>query len=87
MVLLFEIPEVVPDKIVIIVDEYGIDNSGQINETSKIQMALNNISGSDKSLYFPPGKYKTNKLEFRSNSHIHLAKNARLIADEKYLIS
>ena len=87
LVLLFEIPEVVPDKIVNIVDEYGIDNSGQINETSKIQMALNNISGSEKALYFPPGKYKTNKLEFRSNSHIHLAKNARIIADDNSLIS
>ena len=57
------------------------------NETSKIQMALNNISGSEKTLYFPPGKYKTNKLEFRSNSHIHLAKNARIIADDNSLIT
>ena len=87
LVLIFETPEVVPDKTVNIVDEYGIDNSGQINETSKIQMALNNISGSEKALYFPPGNYKTNKLEFRSNSHIHLAKNARIIADDNSLIS
>ena len=50
-------------------------------------MALNNISGSEKALYFPPGKYKTNKLEFRSNSNIHLAKNARIIADDNSLIS
>ena len=87
LVLLFETPEVIPEKSVNIVDEYGIDNSGQINETSKIQMALNNISGSEKVLYFPPGKYKTNKLEFRSNSHVHLSKNARIIADDKSLIS
>ena len=87
LVLLFENPEVVPEKSVNIVDEYGIDNSGQMNETLKIQMALNNISGSEKVLYFPPGKYKTNKLEFRSNSHIHLSKNARIIADDNSLIS
>ena len=87
LVLLFETPEVIPEKSVNIVDEYGIDNSGQINETSKIQMALNNISGSEKVLYFPPGKYRTNKLEFRSNSHVHLSKNARIIADDKSLIS
>ena len=53
LVLLFETPEVIPDKSINIVDEYDIDNSGQINETSKIQMALNNISGSEKTLYFP----------------------------------
>ena len=55
-VLLFETPEVVPEKSVNIVDEYGIDNSGQINETSKIQMALNNISGSEKVTLFPTRK-------------------------------
>ena len=53
LVLIFETPEVVPDKTVNIVDEYGIDNSGQINETSKIQMALNNISGSEKHFISP----------------------------------
>ena len=87
LVLLFETPDVIPDKSINIVDEYDIDNSGQINETSKIQMALNNISGSEKTLYFPPGKYKSNKLEFRSNSRIHLAKDARIIADDNSLAS
>ncbi len=87
LVLLFEAPEVVPEKRINIVDVYDVDNSGQKNETSKIQRALDEISGTENVLYFPPGKYKTYKLEFRSNSQIHLNKNARIIADDHSLNS
>ena len=87
LVLLFEAPEVVPDKSINIVDVYGVDNSGKKNETSKIQRALDDISGSENVLYFPPGLYKAYKLEFRSNSRIHLNKNARIIADDHSLSS
>ena len=87
IVLLFEAPEIVPDNRIDIVQAYGVDNSGKKNETMKIQAALDGISGSEKVLYFPPGIYKTYKLEFRSNSRIYLAKRARILADPSSLSS
>ena len=87
LVLLFEAPELVPENRINIVDFYDVDNSGEKNETSKIQRALDDISGTENVLYFPPGKYKSYKLEFRSNSRIHLNKNARIIADDHSLSS
>ena len=85
IVLLFEKPEFIPENRVDIVDTYGVDNTGNKNETSKIQKALDEISGSRKVLYFPPGVYKTFTLQFRSNSQIYLAKNARILADDSTL--
>ena len=81
IVLLIEKPDQIPNNIVDIIDIYGVDNSGHKNETKKIQRALDEISGSGKVLYFPPGTYKTFMLKFKSNSHIHLDKNARILAD------
>jgi hypothetical protein len=82
LVLLIEAPEVLPKgQIIDIVKTYGIDNSGFKNETLKIQKALDDISGSNKILFFPEGTYKTFNLSIKSNSHIDLAKNARIIAD------
>ena len=81
IVLLFEKPEFIPENRVDIVDSYGVDNTGNKNETSKIQKALDEISGSRKVLYFPPGVYKTFTLQFKSNSQIYLAKNARILAE------
>ena len=60
----------IPDNIVNIVDAYGIDYRGNKNETKKIQKALNEISGSGKVLYFPPGTYKTFMLKFKSNIYL-----------------
>ena len=85
IVLLFEKPELIPENRVDIVDTYGVDNTGNKNETSKIQKALDEISGSRKVLYFPPGVYKTFTLQFKSNSQIYLAKNARILADDSNL--
>ena len=85
LVLLFEKPELIPEERIDIVDVYGVDNSGDKNETKKIQAALDEISGSRKVLYFPPGVYKTFTLQFRSNSQIYLAKNARILADDSTL--
>ncbi len=87
LVLLFEAPEVIPENRINIVDVYDVNNTGKKNETLKIQKALDEISGSENVLYFPPGIYKTYKLEFRSNSQIHLSKNARIIADDHSLNS
>ena len=85
IVLLFEKPEFIPENRVDIVDTYGVDNTGNKNDTKKIQKALDEISGSRKVLYFPPGVYKTFTLQFRSNSQIYLAKNARILADDSTL--
>ena len=40
LVLLFEVPEVLPEERVDIVESYGVDNTGEKNETVKIQAAL-----------------------------------------------
>ena len=81
LVVLIESPEVTPNDIVDVVKTYGIDNSGGMNETKKLQSALEEHSGSGKVLYFPDGIYKTFTLNIKSNTRIHLSKNTRIIAD------
>lgn len=82
LVIFVEPPEKVPDgEIVDVVNKYNIDNTGTLNETIKIQKALDEISGSNKVLFFPDGLYKSFQLQIKSNSKIHLSKNARIIAD------
>jgi hypothetical protein len=82
LVIFIEPPEQMPEgELVDIIKTYDVDNTGKINETEKIQKALNDISGSGKVLYFPDGLYKSFMLQIRSNSKIHLAKNSRIIAD------
>jgi polygalacturonase len=68
-------------ELVDIVNTYKVDNSGKINETEKIQLALNEIAGSGKVLFFPDGLYKSFMLQIKSNSKIHFSKNSRIIAD------
>lgn len=82
LAIFIEPPEKNPKgQIVDIIKTYQIDTTGTKNETEKIQQALNDISGTGKVLYFPNGTYKTFTIQIKSNSHIHLAKNARIIAD------
>jgi len=69
------------DQLVNILTKYNIDPTGSTNETIKIQQALNEISGSDKILYFPPGIYKSGQLYPKSNSKIRFARGATLISD------
>ncbi|MEM8894241.1 MAG: glycosyl hydrolase family 28 protein [Bacteroidota bacterium] len=71
------------NEIVDIISTYDIDNTGSINETVKIQRALDDISGTDKVLYFGDGVYKTSMLQLKSNSKIHLSKEAVIKADPK----
>jgi hypothetical protein len=86
LVVFVEPPEKLPKgELVNIVEKYKVDNTGAKNETEKIQQALNEISGSDKVLYFPDGIYKTFMLSIKSNSSIHLSKNSRIIADASVL--
>lgn len=86
LVIFIEEPESLPKgELVDVVKTYNVDNSGSKNETTKIQRALDEISGTGKVLYFPNGKYKTFMLRLKSDSEIHLAKNARIIADASSL--
>lgn len=88
LVIFVEPPEVLPKgELVDIVKSYKIDPTGTKNETQKIQQALNEISGTDKVLYFPDGMYKSFMLQIKSDTRIHLAKNARIIADASNLDS
>jgi hypothetical protein len=69
------------DLLVNILTRYNVDHTGNINETGKIQKALDEIAGSGKILFFPPGIYKSGQLYPRSNSTIMLARGAVLTAD------
>jgi polygalacturonase len=64
-----------------IVEKYKADHSGITNQTQVIQKALNDISGSGKVLFFPPGNYKTSQLRIYSNSKIYFSRGAVLEAD------
>lgn len=72
-------------EIVDITEKYCVDNTGARNETKKIQKAFNEISGKDATLYFPPGIYSASMLRIKSNSKIHFAEGARLLADPSSL--
>lgn len=88
LVIFIEEPELpIKGEIVDVVGEYGIDNSGETNETVKIQKALDEISGTGKTLYFTDGIYKTSMFQIRSNSNIHLSKNATIKADPEQIES
>ena len=88
LVIFIEPPEVLPEvDLVDIVKTYHVDNTGAKNETEGIQKAFNDISGSGKILFFPDGLYKSFMLKIKSDSKIHLAKNARIIADASVLDS
>jgi len=82
-VFLFAEKPLIPidNNVVNVVTKYNIDTTGKINETLKIQKALNEISGSGKILYFPRGRYKAGQIFPRSNSRIRFDKGAVLNAD------
>jgi len=82
LVIFVDAPYPMPKgEIVDITKTYCVDNSGKKNETKKIQKALNDISGKDAVLYFPAGIYSASMLQIKSNSKIHFAQNARLLAN------
>jgi polygalacturonase len=78
-----EKPEMVPNgaQVINIVEKYSVDSTGRNCETEKIQLALNEISGSEKILFFPRGNYKSGQLKIRSNSQVYLERGAVLNAD------
>jgi hypothetical protein len=81
--LFAEKPEELPKKesLINIVEKYSVDSKGKTTETEKIQRAINEISGTGKTLYFPKGIYQTGQLQIRSNSNIYLARGAVLKTD------
>jgi hypothetical protein len=54
----------------------GVDNSGSTVSTLSIQKAIDNISGTGKTLYFPAGIYLTGSLSIPSNTNIYLSAGA-----------
>ncbi len=89
LVIFVEAPIDAPSgaELVDIVKEYDVDNTGQKNETEKIQKALDEISGTDKVLLFSDGVYKSSMLRLKSNSNIHVSKNAVIKADPEAIES
>jgi polygalacturonase len=81
--LFAEKPEEKPDakNSVNLIEKYSVDNTGKTTETEKLQRAINEISGTGKTLYFPKGTYQSGQLQIRSNSNIYLARGAVLKTD------
>lgn len=59
---------------------YGVDNTGVIDATAKIQQAINDASSQLRVLYFPPGIYKIKQINLNSNLTLYLAGGAVLEA-------
>lgn len=78
-----ESPEKIPEgsNVVNVIHDYQVDATGTINETNKIQRALEEVSGSGKILLFPRGNYLAGQLKIKSNSRIFLESGAMLNAD------
>ena len=66
-------------KEVINIMSYGVDTTGSVVETAKIQQAINEVSGKKAVLYFPKGNYRTGELYMQSDMTVWL--------DEQALIS
>jgi len=62
---------------------YGVDNTGSQDITEKIQQAINDTATKQGVLYFPPGLYKTQQLNLRSNMTMYLAGGSILKGTEK----
>jgi hypothetical protein len=60
----------------------GIDNTGKKIETKAIQKALNEIKGTDRTLYFPAGIYLSGSISIPSDTRIYLEKGAILKATD-----
>jgi len=70
------------EKTMVNIRSYELDGKGLSVETQKLQKALDDISVSGKTLFFPPGVYKTGTLKIKSNSHLYLATGAMIKGSE-----
>jgi polygalacturonase len=64
-----------------IITGYKVDNTGKTNQTENIQRAISEISGTGRTLFFPPGVYRSGQLRLKSNTAIFLSEGAVLEAD------
>jgi hypothetical protein len=78
--ILADKPEESSGKNGIDVLKLDIDNTGKRVETKAIQKALNDITGTDRTLYFPAGIYLSGSLSIPSDTRIFLAAGAVLKA-------
>lgn len=75
-----EPPDNEPAVNIVNIADQGIDNKGVRTETLAIQKAINDISGTGKTLLFPAGIYKAGSLSIPSNTSIYLCAGAILKA-------
>ncbi len=80
--LFVEEPETLPKHVVNIVKEKGIDTTGTIDETARIQQAIDEVAETGKTLLFPAGTYSVSQLRIcnKKNVRIHLCRGAVLRA-------
>ena len=76
-------PKLGDSKVVNIMD-FGIDNTGKILETEKIQKAIDNLE-KDGVLYLPPCIYQTAALRLKSDMTLYLAGGAVLKGAPSYI--
>ncbi|MDJ0734637.1 MAG: glycosyl hydrolase family 28 protein [Nostocaceae cyanobacterium] len=60
--------------------KYQVDNTGKKDVTSNIQTAIDEVAARRGILYFPPGIYKTQQLNLKSNLTLYLAPGAVIAA-------
>lgn len=62
---------------------FGVDNTGHQDSTTKIQKAIDEVSAHRGILYFPPGVYKIKQLNLKSNMTLYLAGGSVLEATKE----
>jgi len=78
-----DIPSLTNPNVVNIMS-YGVDNTGNTLETSKIQKAFNDHDGNRKIIYFPAGIYKSGQLHVRAKQSVYFAPGAVLMGSSTY---
>ncbi|MFI3206879.1 MAG: glycosyl hydrolase family 28 protein [Clostridia bacterium] len=58
------------------IKDFGVVGNGILDETYLIQKAIDEVSQTGETLFFPKGVYKTATLFLKNDTHIHLASNA-----------
>ncbi len=77
-------PPQLSDPEVVNIMNYNVDSTGNVLATSLIQQAFNEHNEQGKTIYFPPGIYKTGMLHLRSNQSLYLAPGAVLLGSSDY---
>lgn len=64
------------------ISDYVTDKTGGVLQTEQLQKALDEVSGTGKTLYFEPGIYRTGTLNVSSNTNIYLEEGAMIKGSE-----